>query len=223
MKLAKKMLACAMALAMVAALALTAFAAPEITMDSASAKVGEEVTITVAAKDIVGVVAAGDLVFTYDAEALEFVKVKKAYDEFDLTAQGNPEAGKVTFSFAFAEAATEDVALCTITFKVLKAGASAVTMELKSLSDPNENSVELAKLPSATVTGLEETTAAPTTIAPTTAAPTTAAPVEDESAPVSTTAADKIPQTGDVGVAAIAGVMALAAVAFVATRKKDAE
>ena len=34
---------------------------------------------------------------------------------------------------------------------------------------------------------------------------------------------NNIPQTGEAGVAAIAGVMALAAVAFVATRKKDEE
>ena len=69
------------------------------------------------------------------------------------------------------------------------------------------------------------TTAAPTTAAPTTAAPTTVAPTtEDASAPETPTKTpDTTPGMGDVGVAAVAGVMALAAVAFVVTRKKDAE
>lgn len=220
MKLAKKMLACAMALAMVAALALTAFAAPTIKMNSASANVGEEVTIVVSGVDMAGF-ESGDLVFTFDTEALEFVSVKNLSSYEDAMGVGGlakDDPSKATFSLILSETAEADSDLCKLTFKVLKAGASDVVMSVKSW-DGTEDPASVK----ATVTGTEATTAAPTTIAPTTVAPTTAAPVEDESAPVSTTAADKIPQTGDVGVAAIAGVMALAAVAFVATRKKDAE
>lgn len=213
MKLAKKMLASVFALAMVAALALTAFAAPAVTMTNATANVGENVTITVAGSDIAGL-ESGDLVFTYDAEALEFVEVKKAYDGFDMTAQGSPAAGTVTFSFAYTENATADNAFCTITFKVLKAGASDVVMSLNSWDGVAEPAAVKA-----TVTGTEVTEAPVTT----TEAPATTEPASETEAPVATTKAPQVPATGEVGVAAVAGVMAIAAVAFVATRKKDEE
>ena len=215
MKLAKKMLASVIALAMVAALALTAFAAPAVTMNNATAEVGETVTITVAGSALAGTESA-DLVFTYDAEALEFDSVKKAWDGFDMTAQGSPAAGTVSFSFAYTEAAEADNDLCVITFKVLKAGASDVTMTVNSW-DGTDAPAEVK----ATVTGTEPTTAAPetTTVAPET---TTVAPETTTVAP-DTTKAPEVPATGEAGVAAVAGVMALAAVAFVATRKKDEE
>lgn len=213
MKLAKKMLASVFALAMVAALALTAFAAPAVTMTDATANVGETVTITVAGSDIAGL-ESGDLVFTYDAEALEFVEVKKAYDDFDMTAQGSPAAGTVTFSFAYTENATADNAFCTISFKVLKAGASDVVMSLNSWDGIAEPAAVKA-----TVTGTEATEA--TTVPETTTVEEVVS--ETEAAPVVTDKAPEVPKTGDVGVAAVAGVMAIAAVAFVATRKKDEE
>lgn len=212
MKLAKKMLASVFALAMVVALALTAFAAPAVTMTDATANVGEKVTITVAGSDIAGL-ESGDLVFTYDAEALKFEEVKKAYDGFDMTAQGSPTAGTVTFSFAYTENAEADNAFCTITFTVLKAGASDVVMSLNSWDGIAEPAAVKA-----TVTGTEkviETTTEKEEVS------------DDETttvkAPVSTDKAPEVPKTGDVGVAAVAGVMAIAAVAFVATRKKDEE
>lgn len=211
MKLAKKMLASVFALAMVVALALTAFAAPAVTMTDATANVGETVTITVAGSEIAGL-ESGDLVFTYDAEALEFVEVKKAYDGFDLTAQGSPAAGTVTFSFAYTENAEADNAFCTITFKVLKAGASDVVMSLNSW-----DGIAKPAAVKATVTGTEKVTETTTEKAP------VEDPSETEKAPISTDKAPEVPKTGDVGVAAVAGVMAIAAVAFVATRKKDEE
>ena len=213
MKLAKKMLACAMALAMVAALALTAFAAPAVTMTNATANVGETVTITVAGADIAGL-ESGDLVFTYDAEALEFDSVKKAWDGFDMTAQGSPAAGTVTFSFAYTENAEADNAFCTITFKVLKAGATDVVMSFNSWDGIAEPAAVKA-----TVTGVEKTTE--TTTEKVTETTTVAEPTSN--APVNTTKGNEVPKTGEAGVAAVAGVMAIAAVAFVATRKKDAE
>lgn len=207
MKLAKKMLASVVALALVAAFALTAFAAaPVVSLTATDAVVGENVTITVAAKDMAGLESA-DLEFTYDATALEFVSVKQAEGaEFTMALGGNPEAGVATFSFAFVEAAKEDSALCTITFKVLKADATTVTLKYNSwggTEEPAEATVEVKEK-------VVETTA-----------PTTEAPAEDTSKAPTTD--NKIPQTGEAGVAAIAGVMALAAVAFVATRKKDEE
>lgn len=207
MKLAKKMLASVIALAVVAALALTAFAAaPVVSLTASKAVVGEEVTITVAAKDMAGLESA-DLEFAYDAEALEYVSVKAGSTDF-TPAAGNPEAGLVTFSLMYLETATADTTLCTITFKVLKAGNTDVAMTVGSW-DGTDAPADV------TVTVAAEEKA-------TTPAPTEPAPAEPTSKDVPTT--DKeIPQTGEAGVAAIAGVMALAAVAFVATRKKDEE
>lgn len=206
MKLAKKMLASVIALAVVAALALTAFAAaPVVSLTASKAVVGEEVTITVAAKDMAGLESA-DLEFAYDAEALEYVSVKAGSTDF-TPAAGNPEAGLVTFSLMYLETATADTTLCTITFKVLKAGNTDVAMTVGSWDGTDAPA-------NVTVTVAAEekaTTPAPTQPAPT--EPTSKVPTTDK----------EIPQTGEAGVAAIAGVMALAAVAFVATRKKDEE
>lgn len=206
MKLAKKMLASVIALAVVAALALTAFAAaPVVSLTASKAVVGEEVTITVAAKDMAGLESA-DLEFAYDAEALEYVSVKAGSTDF-TPAAGNPEAGLVTFSLMYLETATADTTLCTITFKVLKAGNTDVAMTVGSWDGtdaPADVTVTVAA---------EEKATTPTPTQPAPTEPTSKVPTTDK----------EIPQTGEAGVAAIAGVMALAAVAFVATRKKDEE
>lgn len=214
MKLAKKMLAGVIALAMVAALALTAFAAaPVVTLTAPEYEnVGDTVTVTVAATGIAGLEAA-DLEFAYDADALEFVSIAKAEGAaYDMGLGGNPSKGSVTWSLVYTEAATADSAFAVLTFKVLKAGDSEVSVKYNSWEG-----TEAPAEASVTVAQKEITTAAPTTVAPTTAAPTTAEPGSE----VATK--DQIPQTGEAGIAAIAGVMALAAVAFVATRKKDEE
>ncbi len=218
MKLAKKMLACAMALAMVAAFALTAFAAAPVVSLTADqyANVGDEVKVVVAGKNIVGLEAA-DLEFAYDAEALEFVSVEAGSSDF-MPVSGSPKAGMVTFSLMYLEAAKADVTFCTITFKVLKAGDTDVTVKYNSWAGTDEPAA--AKV---TVAQKEVATVAPTTEAPVTAAPTTEAPVVTTEAGSEAPTTDKIPETGEAGIAAIAGVMALAAVAFVATRKKDEE
>ncbi len=217
MKLAKKMLACAMALAMVAAFALTAFAAAPVVSLTADqyVNVGDEVKVVVAGKNIVGLEAA-DLEFAYDAEALEFVSVEAGSSDF-MPVSGSPKAGMVTFSLMYLEAAKADVTFCTITFKVLKAGDTDVTVKYNSWAGTDEPAA--AKV---TVAQKEVTTEAPVV--------TTEAPVVTTEAPVVTTEAGSevpttggIPETGEAGIAAIAGVMALAAVAFVATRKKDEE
>lgn len=212
MKLAKKMLACAMALAMVAALALTAFAAaPVVTLSATEyAEVGETVTVTCAATGMAGVMSA-DLEFTYDASALEFVSIKKAGDAaYDMGAGDKVAEGTVTWSFMFMEAATADSGLAVLEFKVLKAGDTSVAAKVISwdgTDEPADASVTVSQKE------IETTTVAPET--------TTAAP-EVESKEEPTTDKD-IHDTGDTGVAVIAGVMAIAAVAFVATRKKDEE
>ncbi|MBR5233962.1 MAG: hypothetical protein IKW03_07100 [Clostridia bacterium] len=213
MKLAKKMLACAMALAMVAALALTAFAAPAITMTATEAVVGETVTVTVAGVDMVGLESA-DLVFGYDEAALEFVSIVEAESDNapDLTEGDKFDAGQISFSLLYKKGAQADTAFAVITFKVLKAGATDVTVEVNSW-DGTETEAASTKV---TVAAEEAPTEADDDVTP---------PAGDEGDKDDNGDKDPevIPPLGDAGVAAIAGVMAIAAVAFVATRKKDEE
>ena len=207
MKLAKKMLACAMALAMVAALALTAFAAtPVVTMSATEyTAVGDTVTVTVAATGMAGLMSA-DLEFTYDASALEFVSIAKPGDAaYDMGAGDKVADGTVTWSFMYMDQATADSGLAVLTFKVVKAGDTSVSVAIGSWDGtdaPAGASVTVAQK----VVPTTEPTSAPVTT--TKEAPTTGKGIH---------------ATGDAGVAAIAGVMAIAAVAFVATRKKDEE
>lgn len=208
MKLAKKMLACAMALAMVAALALTAFAAaPVVTLSATEyAEVGETVTVTCAASGMAGLMSA-DLVFTYDAAALEFVSIAKAADSaYDMGAGDKVADGEVTWSFMYMDQATADSGLAVLTFKVLKAGDTSVSVAISSWD------------------GTDAPAGASVTVAQTVVPETTTAVVpETTTKKEEPTTGKDILQTGDAGVAAIAGVMAIAAVAFVATRKKDEE
>ena len=208
MKLAKKMLASVLALAIVAAFALTAFAAAPVVSLTATeyANVGDEITIDVAATGMAGLESA-DLEFAYDAEVLEFVSIAKpAGAAYDMGAGGDVD-GVVTWSLLFLESATADSALATLTFKVVKAGDAKVSVKYTSWEG-----TDMPAEASVTVSQKETTTVAPET--------TTKAPETTTKAPATE---NNIPQTGEAGVAAIAGVMALAAVAFVATRKKDEE
>lgn len=198
MKLAKKMLACAMALAMVAALALTAFAAPAINVTATDAVVGKTITVKVAATGVTGL-ESGDLVLNYDPAVLEFVKVTPNAAGGFTPAAGNPAAGEVTFSLMYLEAATvADVDFMEVEFKVLKAGDAKLAVVLGSFDGVdgdvaiNVNNVEVES----EAENNKEENKDPEVV---------------------------IPPLGDAGVAAIAGVMAIAAVAFVATRKKDEE
>lgn len=220
MKLAKKMLAGVLALAMVAALALTAFAATS-TITVTPKKDGDKLVVTVDAKDMAGLESA-DLQFKYDTSVLKYVSVDKAADssyEFYDGGLAEEDASLVTWSFYYREKATADCGICVITFEVLKDEDTKIDVIVESWTGEG---IDGHKAPASVAVKLEkETTTAPTTAAPTTAAPTTAAPTEATSK-VPTTG-NKIPQTGEAGVAAIAGVMVLAAVAFVATRKKDEE
>ena len=207
MKLAKKMLACAMALAMVAALALTAFAAaPVVTLSATEyAEVGDTVTVTCAATGMAGLMSA-DLEFTYDAAALEFVSIAKAGDAaYDMGAGDKVADGTVTWSFMFMDAAKADSGLAVLTFKVLKAGDTNVSVAIGSWDGTDVPAGATAAVKQTVV----EVTSAPDDAETTTAKVPTTDPI--------------IKETGDAGVAAIAGVMAIAAVAFVATRKKDEE
>ena len=218
MKLAKKMLVSVLALAMVAALALTAFAANPalVTPDELSAKVGEEVTFTVKGSDVEGL-KSGDLVFEFDDTALQYVSCKRGYSDFDLFTAGlqAEDAKKLSCSFAYMEQnadGADDDFFCTVVFKALKAGATDINLVVSSW-ETDDGSKAAGKTIKVNVTADEPTTATPGP------EPTTKAPVEDPSKqPVNP---GKIDQTGETGIAIVAGVMAVAAVAFVATRKKE--
>lgn len=212
MKLAKKMLASVLALAMVAALALTAFAAaPVIKMTATDAVVGKTVTVNVSADQWVGCKSA-DLEFTYNTDVLEYVSIEEPADRTYKTAEGDLVDNVITWSFYFRDAATatDSTSIATITFKVLKAGDANVSVKATSWDGtdmPAEASVVVKAHEPAVVT----------TVAPTTAEPTSAKPGVDP------TTGKNITQTGEASIAVIAGVMALAAVAFVVTKKKDEE
>lgn len=204
MKLAKKMLVSVIALALVAALAVTSFAAaPVLTAAPTNLTVGETVEIVVTASGINGLEAAG-LEISYDKDALEVISVaEKGCFDGSLYAAGNPEAGLVTAGAAYATACEVDSAAAVkITVKALKTGATKLDVAITEWAgtDAPANfsiNVTVAEKPS-------ETEPAPTT------------------APVAPTKPNKdIVATGDAGIAVVAGVMAIAAVAFVATRKKD--
>ncbi len=211
MKLAKKMLAGVIALAMVAALALTAFAAQSVVSLTATQyeNVGDEITVTLSATGMQGLMSA-DLEFAYDATALEFVSIAKAADAaYDMGVGDKVADGQVTWSLMYLESATADSGLATLTFKVLKAGDAEVSVKIGSWDG------EGVEMPAdATVTVAQKV------VETTTEAPET---TTEEKSEEPTTKDGGIDKTGDVGVAAIAGVMAIAAVAFVATRKKDEE
>lgn len=209
MKLAKKMLASVIALAIVAAFALTAFAAaPVVSLTATDAVVGEEVTVTMSATGMAGLESAG-LEFSYDAEALEFKGIAKAEGAAYEMGAGDKVGDIVTWSFLYLESAKADSDLVTLTFKVLKAGDTDVSVKITSWDGTEQ--------PADAAVTVKEKVVAPSTTEPTTVAPST------EATSKAPTTDKEIPQTGEAGVAAIAGVMALAAVAFVATRKKDEE
>ncbi len=227
MKLAKKMLASVIALAMIAALSLTAFAAPAvvITADKTAVTIGDEVTVTVNGSDIKGL-KSGDLVFTYDDTVLQYVSSKVLYPDFDLKTTNGNVSGSFRFSFAYLENATEDNAFVSVTFKAIAAGDAEfalVAIGSKDEAGKEIGSWDGTEVPAAASLkiAVAEPTEAPSEVE--TEAPT-AAPTEAPSETVAPTEAPKgTDQTGATGVAAVAGVMALAAVAFVATRKKDEE
>lgn len=218
MKLAKKMLASVLALALVAALALTAFAAAptlSVVPNDTTVAVGETLTLTVAGVDMVGT-ETGTLFFQFNPEVLEFVSVESTDDGF--AGEGGMKLDSndtVSYGFMFMSGAKKDTTFATITFKVIAEGDATVNYTVDSWTGtdaPADGSVA--------INALAERPTEP----PVVDEPTTAAPVEDTSKTnTPTNPGTKIPQTGEAGVAAVAGIMALAAVAFVVTRKKDEE
>ena len=124
---------------MAACLATVAFAAEgaTITVESANATVGAEVTLKVSIAGNTGF-AATKISFEYDATALQMVGVNTV----DMLLDGgveNDEAGIV--SFARATNLTKDGVLMTVTFKVLAEGEHTVKAVLANLTAADQTEV----------------------------------------------------------------------------------
>ena len=236
MKIAKKVLAVAMAVAMIACFAAMAFAADAKLELTAGEIANGTVKVQLVATDYADFKSA-DWVLTYDADALTLVTpanpalTNPANGLGDLTligtdavalaamggnlitAYNTEKAGEIQIGFAFKEtlASAAATVLFTVEFTVAD-GAKNVDIKLANKDGSAVDALVLLEV--------EETTAAPTT-EPTTAAPTTEAPSTPAEVTTAAGNTDKGPSTGDTGVLAIAaGVVALAGAAFVVTKKR---
>lgn len=216
MKLAKKILACALAIALVACLGVVAFAADE-PKANVVAKFAEDGTITVTVS-VTGAKESAGLLLDYDRTKADFVGFEKATG--DAANGGMNDGGETNDADKFLSAVTvssgeftlDTVAIGTFT---LKAKDGVDSIEFKLVEGSNIDEIDVTG--SVTVKRDVATTAAPTT-----AAPTTKAPTKTTVKPTTTkkTNGTSIPKNGDAGIAVVAGISALAAVAFVVTKKK---
>lgn len=226
MKIAKKVLAVAMAVAMIACFAAMAFAAEDKVVLKAGEIVDGKFKVTLVANDYADLGDA-NWVVNYDAATLKCTAVGNGTNDLAqiatdtvalavmgsklITAYNNEVDGEVKIGFAFEGTlgADGEVVLCTFDFEV--EDAEAANVEIK-LTGANENTLNVV------LKEVEE----PTTEEPTTEEPTTeeapSTPVELETKPGATDGDNK---TGDTGVLAIAaGVVALAGAAFVVSKKR---
>ena len=237
MKIAKKVLAVAMAVAMIACFAAMAFAANDKVSLKASEVEDNMFILSIVTKD--GDLKTADWDIYYDATALKVVEddgdaliyfgddLAKATKLNKIMGQFNAkEAGVILCAATTTEGLAADVGskfnaetgvefLC-IEFEVIKADAANVKVVLTEKDNKEAVIAETVLFPKAE----ETTTAAPET---TTAAPETTT-AEAPSTPVETTTAaanDGAGNLGDTGALAIAaGVVALAGAAFVVTKKR---
>lgn len=223
MKLTKKILAVVLAVALVAVLGVAAFAAgPSLSLSAT--KSGKTVTLTLSGSDLTGF-QAGDVVITYDNTKLTYVDSStSAPDGTGVTGKAIDVDNQVTFSYMAVDAMkTSSAVLATYTFTVVDGADGTADFSL-SIGSFSVNDAEVTPSTSGTSVDLTEkenpTKENPTKVGPT--EPTSSTPVE----PTSRTNGNGkkgIAQTGEASIAVIAGVMAVAAAAFVATRKKNEE
>lgn len=229
MKIAKKVLAVVMAIAMVACFAAVSFAAESKITLKAGEVVDGKIKVQAIAVDSADLKTA-DWVLTYDADALTLATpanpaltnpangtgdlAQIATDSIAMAAMGgnlmtayNAEvAGEIQIGFAFKESlgSAAETILFTVEFEVAD-GAENVEVKLDNKDGSAVDAIVLFEKAAE-----ETTTEAPSTEAPSTDAPTTA-PGKD----------DGDNKTGDTGVLAIAaGVVALAGAAFVVSKKR---
>lgn len=216
MKLAKKILACALAIALVACLGVVAFAA-DAPKANVAAKFAEDGTITVTVS-ATGAKESAMVLLDYDRTKADFVGFEKATG--DAANGGMNDGGETNDADKFLSAVTvssgeftlDTVAIGTFTLKA-KDGVDSIEFTIVDGSNIDENDIS----GSVTVKRDVATTAAPTTAAPTKADEKT---TKAEAKPTTTKKGTSIPKNGDAGIAVVAGISALAAVAFVVTKKK---
>ena len=233
MKIAKKVLAVVMALAMVAALSVMAFADGKVYLTDEGVADGT-LTMYLYVDDAEGFQSAGILV-KYDPKVLEFNKAKngvdaKAASEDDNTYSGlaNKTAdGEVKYAFNLLESITADnegvnakhfqAAVFTFTVKDANAANTTVAIELQNNSGTkvvagDAVNVVLKEAPAEEPSSAEEK--------PTDAEkPADDGKEEATTAPVNPNSGDK--KTGDnMALAAAGAVVALAGVAFVISKKR---
>lgn len=225
MKLTKKILAVVLAVALVAVLGVVAFAAtPSLSLSAT--KSGKTVTLTLSGSDLTGF-QAGDVVITYDNTKLTYVDSStSAPDGTGVTGKAIDVDNQVTFSYMAVDAMkTSSAVLATYTFTVVDGadGKADFSMSIGSFSvndaevtpATSGTSVDLTVKPSDPVTG--------PTVKPSVTEPTSSATPTEPTSRTNGNGKKGIAQTGEASIAVIAGVMAVAAAAFVATRKKNEE
>ncbi len=235
MKIAKKVLAVVMAVAMIAALSAMAFAETKATI---ALTVGEadadgNIPVTVSLKDAEGF-KSGDATVTFDPTVLQFVPktAKMAVETHsDFKALGDAgnsanleandteaAAGKLIIGFYFKEdlsdlagwgvdADVNNFGVCVLKFKALKADAEASLAVEGKLEVGDEKNIEY------------KTTAVVSKAAPVTESTSVEVKTEGESTTNPGTGDDK--KTGDnMALAAAAGVVVLAGAAFIISKKR---
>ena len=234
MKIAKKVLAVVMAVAMVACLSAMAFA----TESSVSLKVGAvedgKFRVEIVTSDVD--LQSANFVVKYEAAALKCAAAKvgagltTAVMDGNLIQQANNTVdGEVQIGLAFTNNLGQDagvegeVVLYYMDFEVEDAEASKVTITLvadEKAADSAE--VVLKEVEETTTVEVEETTTAKVDETTTAKTETTTAKTETTTAKTETTTNKVVgPETGDTGVLAIAaGVVALAGAAFVVSKKR---
>lgn len=138
----KKVISILIVAALLMSLMVSAFATdsevPTLTVGSATAEVGDEVTLEVTIAETK--YAAYGLQILYDAEALELVSVDPGDEAFD-NFLANIDTGKVT-DFRARDKSVEGQ-LFTMTFKVLAAGEHTVELAIDSFNMADQTEVEI--------------------------------------------------------------------------------
>ncbi len=207
MKLAKKILACVIALALTACLGVVAFAADaaSVSVETSFNAETRELTIKLGAN---GAKETASLFLDYDRDAATFVSAAPFKGSYTAVAGETADSAKLLSGSAMSMEQFESayVEIGTFVLKV-KDGVNSVKIDVAEGSE-----IDGAKVTGSFVADTKTPEPESTTKAPV---------VDPTKAPETTTKKPtNIKKTGDAGIAVIAGVSALAAVAFVVTKKK---
>ena len=211
MKIAKKVLALVMALAMVAVFACVSFAATANVSEIADGQFTVSVAVDANALE------SADFTVTYDATVLEYVDAVAGVAAPAMCMGNVTGEGEVSVSLFWLASYTGSDSIAVLTFKVIDADAAEATLVINGLeATATETVVTLKEVEETTV---EETTVEETTVEETTVEETTVEVEESSSVVANPDTGDQ--NTGDnMALAAAAGVVALAGVAFVLTKKR---